>query len=121
MNVRTKLCIRDSLYRLARSAEQRHNCANQRGGIRDNGDAIGSPMVEETNKYVTIFFPLALLYDVMVGMMCGNLPRSNKGKLGSTQGVCLCKLSMQSTAYDHVESFYFFYCKTYGNGIQYVS
>lgn len=50
LDVRTKLCIRDSLYRLARSAEQRHNCANQRGGIRDNGDASGALMVEETNK-----------------------------------------------------------------------
>ncbi|XP_031740059.1 protein LNK1 isoform X2 [Cucumis sativus] len=28
LDIRTKLCIRDSLYRLARSAEQRHNCAN---------------------------------------------------------------------------------------------
>ncbi|KAK9287223.1 hypothetical protein L1049_015636 [Liquidambar formosana] len=26
LDIRTKLCIRDSLYRLARSAEQRHNC-----------------------------------------------------------------------------------------------
>ncbi|XP_024019870.1 protein LNK1 [Morus notabilis] len=50
LDVRTKLCIRDSLYRLARSAEQRHNCANQRGGYRDNGDATGALMVEETSK-----------------------------------------------------------------------
>ncbi|PON39088.1 dentin sialophosphoprotein-like protein [Trema orientale] len=50
LDVRTKLCIRDSLYRLARSAEQRHNCANQRGGSRDNRDVSGALMVEETNK-----------------------------------------------------------------------
>ncbi|XWS68307.1 hypothetical protein CRYUN_Cryun04dG0079300 [Craigia yunnanensis] len=50
LDIRTKLCIRDSLYRLARSAEQRHNCTNAKGGIRDNKDASGPLVAEETNK-----------------------------------------------------------------------
>ncbi|XVF01590.1 hypothetical protein REPUB_Repub04eG0101500 [Reevesia pubescens] len=49
LDIRTKLCIRDSLYRLARSAEQRHNCTNTKGGIRDDKDARGPLAVEETN------------------------------------------------------------------------
>ncbi|KAJ9141479.1 hypothetical protein P3X46_032016 [Hevea brasiliensis] len=50
LDIRTKLCIRDSLYRLARSAEQRHNCVNANGGKRDDRHT-GSPlMAEETNK-----------------------------------------------------------------------
>ncbi|XP_071715504.1 protein LNK1-like isoform X2 [Rutidosis leptorrhynchoides] len=40
LDLRTKLCIRDSLYRLARSAEQRHN----------NLDFGGPLMSERTNK-----------------------------------------------------------------------
>lgn len=52
LDLRTKLCIRDSLYRLARSAEQRHNYA---GGISDsttNGGGTGGPlMAEGTSKY----------------------------------------------------------------------
>ncbi|KAK1430262.1 hypothetical protein QVD17_12883 [Tagetes erecta] len=51
LDLRTKLCIRDSLYRLARSAEQRHNYA----GINDstaNCGGTGGPLVTEgTNKY----------------------------------------------------------------------
>ncbi|XVF67198.1 hypothetical protein PTKIN_Ptkin10aG0101200 [Pterospermum kingtungense] len=50
LDIRTKLCIRDSLYRLARSAEQRHNCTNMKGGMRDDKDASGPLVVEETNK-----------------------------------------------------------------------
>ncbi|KAL5562906.1 hypothetical protein UlMin_032653 [Ulmus minor] len=50
LDVRTKLCIRDSLYRLARSAEQRHNGADQRGGIRESRDASGLLINQETNK-----------------------------------------------------------------------
>ncbi|KAL4347058.1 hypothetical protein GQ457_17G012480 [Hibiscus cannabinus] len=47
LDITTKLCIRDSLYRLARSAEQRHNnCTN----IRDEKDAAGLFVDEETNK-----------------------------------------------------------------------
>ncbi|XP_007042980.2 PREDICTED: protein LNK1 isoform X1 [Theobroma cacao] len=50
LDIRTKLCIRDSLYRLARSAEQRHNCVNTKGGIGDDKDASGPLVAEETNK-----------------------------------------------------------------------
>lgn len=39
LDSRTKLCIRDSLYRLARSAKQRHNYANLNGGPGDDKDA----------------------------------------------------------------------------------
>ncbi|KAF5813724.1 putative LNK family protein [Helianthus annuus] len=47
LDLRTKLCIRDSLYRLARSAEQRHNYA----GIND-GTGTGGPLVTEgASKY----------------------------------------------------------------------
>ncbi|KAK9001331.1 hypothetical protein V6N11_083117 [Hibiscus sabdariffa] len=51
LDIRTKLCIRDSLYRLARSAEQRHNCSKTKGGIRDDKDedASGSSVADETN------------------------------------------------------------------------
>lgn len=51
LDIRTKLCIRDSLYRLARSAEQRHNCANLIGGNGDDRDASRALMFQETNKY----------------------------------------------------------------------
>lgn len=51
LDIRTKLCIRDSLYRLARSAEQRHNCANLISGNGDDRDASRALMVQETNKY----------------------------------------------------------------------
>ncbi|XVE49566.1 hypothetical protein DITRI_Ditri01bG0092100 [Diplodiscus trichospermus] len=50
LDIRAKLCIRDSLYRLARSAEQRHNCSNTKGGIRADKDASGPLVAEETNK-----------------------------------------------------------------------
>ncbi|KAK2665171.1 hypothetical protein Ddye_003745 [Dipteronia dyeriana] len=51
LDIRTKLCIRDSLYRLARSAEQRHNCANSNGSsISDDRDSSGALMAVETNK-----------------------------------------------------------------------
>ncbi|GMH16387.1 hypothetical protein Nepgr_018228 [Nepenthes gracilis] len=48
LDIRTKLCIRDSLYRLAKSAEQRHKCAN---GNRDDKDASGAFMSDETNEF----------------------------------------------------------------------
>ncbi|XP_027159129.1 protein LNK1 isoform X1 [Coffea eugenioides] len=51
LDLRTKLCIRDSLYRLAQSAEQRHNQANLKGSYSgDNRDARGVPLAEGTNK-----------------------------------------------------------------------
>ncbi|XP_042427623.1 uncharacterized protein LOC122015046 isoform X2 [Zingiber officinale] len=40
LEYRTKLCIRDSLYRLARSAEQRHNCAAANAEGVDHGREI---------------------------------------------------------------------------------
>ncbi|KAK1258264.1 hypothetical protein QJS04_geneDACA022503 [Acorus gramineus] len=45
MDVRTKLCIRDSLYRLARSAEQRHNLENS-----NPEDARRNLAIEELSK-----------------------------------------------------------------------
>ncbi|KAK8568352.1 hypothetical protein V6N13_106275 [Hibiscus sabdariffa] len=50
LDIRTKLCLRDSLYRLARSAEQRHNCTNSKSGSRDDKDASGPLETEETRK-----------------------------------------------------------------------
>ncbi|KAL2342107.1 hypothetical protein Fmac_010047 [Flemingia macrophylla] len=37
LDIKTKLCIRDSLYRLAKSAELRNNNSNAKGCIGDNG------------------------------------------------------------------------------------
>ncbi|MBA0872554.1 hypothetical protein Goshw_016113, partial [Gossypium schwendimanii] len=53
LDIRTKLCIRDSLYRLARSAEQRHNCTKTKSGISDVNDGSGSSASEETNRHLT--------------------------------------------------------------------
>ncbi|XP_060175878.1 protein LNK1-like isoform X2 [Lycium barbarum] len=48
LDIRTKLCIRDSLYRLARSAELRHrDASNDSGDDRDRSQALIS---ERTNK-----------------------------------------------------------------------
>ncbi|KAG2301076.1 hypothetical protein Bca4012_059196 [Brassica carinata] len=52
LDVRTKLCIRDSLYRLAKSAEQRHNCMNPNGGNRQVKGAGSHLETGETDKYV---------------------------------------------------------------------
>ncbi|KAE8707586.1 Dentin sialophosphoprotein-related, putative isoform 5 [Hibiscus syriacus] len=52
LNIRTKLCIRDSLYRLARSAEERHHCTDMKGDIRDEKAAVGSCVAKDTNKYI---------------------------------------------------------------------
>ncbi|XP_074275618.1 protein LNK1 isoform X1 [Silene latifolia] len=49
LDIRTKLCIRDSLYRLARSAAQRHKCDNQSNGGGDERDANGA-FLSGTNK-----------------------------------------------------------------------
>ncbi|XP_068639036.1 protein LNK1-like isoform X2 [Aristolochia californica] len=46
LDIRTKLCIRDSLYRLARSAEQRHMKSNSKDGIEKHA----GPRTDETNK-----------------------------------------------------------------------
>ncbi|KAL9272395.1 LNK1-like protein [Drosera capensis] len=49
LDLRTKLCIRDSLYRLGRSAEQRHKCGNSAEG--SNRDKDGSLLTSDgTNK-----------------------------------------------------------------------
>ncbi|XP_038708103.1 protein LNK1-like isoform X2 [Tripterygium wilfordii] len=50
LDIRTKLCIRDSLYRLAKSAEQRHNCRNSNGDIKNGRQTSGAPLTEETDK-----------------------------------------------------------------------
>ncbi|KAK4791936.1 hypothetical protein SAY86_022371 [Trapa natans] len=44
LDIKTKLCIRDSLYRLARSAEQRHSCTNPIVAIS------GAATTDESNK-----------------------------------------------------------------------
>ncbi|KAM7474873.1 hypothetical protein LguiB_022116 [Lonicera macranthoides] len=46
LDLRTKLCIRDSLFRLARSAEQRHNNVNLNG----TSDSSGAFIAAGTNK-----------------------------------------------------------------------
>ncbi|KAL8234595.1 hypothetical protein R6Q59_020695 [Mikania micrantha] len=50
LDLRTKLCIRDSLYRLARSAEQRHNNPSLSSSATDVNDLGGPLMSERTNK-----------------------------------------------------------------------
>ncbi|XP_057466046.1 protein LNK1-like isoform X2 [Actinidia eriantha] len=50
LDITTKLCIRDSLYRLARSAEQRHHYSNLNGGSIDDRDTSGAFMAEGQNK-----------------------------------------------------------------------
>ncbi|XP_021753164.1 protein LNK1-like isoform X2 [Chenopodium quinoa] len=50
LDVRTKMCIRDSLYRLARSAERRHKCVNPIGGDKDDKDTSGAFLSDGTNK-----------------------------------------------------------------------
>ncbi|KAK6156852.1 hypothetical protein DH2020_011100 [Rehmannia glutinosa] len=54
LDLRTKICIRDSLYRLARSAEQRHNHANLNGSCGDERDANGAFMAEGANNFMDI-------------------------------------------------------------------
>ncbi|XP_028753164.1 protein LNK1 isoform X2 [Neltuma alba] len=49
LDIRTKLCIRDSLYRLARSAEQRHNYAKGNGSIGENIEACKAMMTQDVS------------------------------------------------------------------------
>ncbi|KAK7328158.1 hypothetical protein VNO77_22255 [Canavalia gladiata] len=49
LDIRTKLCIRDSLYRLAKSAEQRHNNSNANGCIGDN-ETCKAIMVQDASR-----------------------------------------------------------------------
>ncbi|XP_022857398.1 protein LNK1-like isoform X2 [Olea europaea var. sylvestris] len=50
LDLRTKLCIRDGLYRLATSAEQRQNQENLNSSSGDERDASGTFMAEGANK-----------------------------------------------------------------------
>ncbi|KAL3617268.1 hypothetical protein CASFOL_038813 [Castilleja foliolosa] len=52
LDLRTKKCIRDSLYRLARSAEQRHHHANLNGSCGDRRDATGTFITARTNTFM---------------------------------------------------------------------
>lgn len=51
LDIRTKLCIRDSLYRLAKSAEQRHYDTNAIGQIGDDVEACKSVTTQDANRY----------------------------------------------------------------------
>lgn len=55
LDLRTKLCIRDSLYRLARSAEQRHDFVGINESTANCGGTGGPVMTDGTSKYV--FYP----------------------------------------------------------------
>ncbi|KAK6143714.1 hypothetical protein DH2020_024062 [Rehmannia glutinosa] len=55
LDLRMKLCIRDSLYRLAWSAEQRHNHANLNDGFGYGGDAAGGASMAE-NKFRHLYW-----------------------------------------------------------------
>lgn len=39
LDIRTKMCLRDSLYRLAKSAGQRHAYGNTNGSVGDDVEA----------------------------------------------------------------------------------
>ncbi|RZB95718.1 Protein LNK1 isoform E [Glycine soja] len=54
LDIRTKLCIRDSLYRLAKSAEQRHNDTNASGQIGDDVEACKAVMIQDSNRFAFI-------------------------------------------------------------------
>ncbi|KAL0412689.1 UNVERIFIED_CONTAM: protein LNK1 [Sesamum radiatum] len=58
LDLRTKLCIRDSLYRLAQSAEQRHNHANLSAGCGDTRDATNGASVAEGTDKCTSFMDM---------------------------------------------------------------
>ncbi|KAF5760214.1 putative LNK family protein [Helianthus annuus] len=53
LDVRSKLCIRDSLYRLARSAEQRHN-----DPILTSSNDLGRPLMAERSNKCTGFMDI---------------------------------------------------------------
>ena len=61
MDLKTKLCIRDSLYRLARSAQQRHNYANLTGGPGD----VRNFMRDGTNEYAQLVSLLTSVYHIL--------------------------------------------------------
>jgi len=51
LDVKIKLCIRDSLYRLAKSADQRHIDASVSGLMGNDGDACKGVMTQDANRY----------------------------------------------------------------------
>nr|XP_043623827.1 protein LNK1 [Erigeron canadensis] len=57
LDLRTKLCIRDSLYRLARSAEQRHNNPGLNSAATDMND-IGGPIIADRSDKCTGFMDM---------------------------------------------------------------
>ncbi|XP_019433343.1 PREDICTED: protein LNK1-like isoform X2 [Lupinus angustifolius] len=50
LDIRTKLCIRDSLYRLARSAEKRHTNANTNGQIGGDVETFKAMKTPDANN-----------------------------------------------------------------------
>lgn len=50
LDIRAKLCIRDSLYRLARSAEQRHNCPTPNITSKNEGGQDGDIILDDSHK-----------------------------------------------------------------------
>ncbi|WJX22021.1 hypothetical protein P8452_11373 [Trifolium repens] len=50
LDIKTKLCIRDSLYRLAKSAEQRDNNSNSNGCIGDGTEACKDTMAHDASR-----------------------------------------------------------------------
>ncbi|KAG6421994.1 hypothetical protein SASPL_118555 [Salvia splendens] len=54
LDLRTKICIRDSLYRLARSAAKRHNHGNSNSSFDGVRDASGTLLAEGEKSFVDI-------------------------------------------------------------------
>ncbi|KAL1564657.1 protein LNK1-like isoform X1 [Salvia divinorum] len=54
LDLRTKICIRDSLYRLARSAAKRHNHANSNSSFDGVRDASGTLVAEGAKSFMDI-------------------------------------------------------------------
>ncbi|QHO59933.1 uncharacterized protein DS421_3g103080 [Arachis hypogaea] len=50
LDIRTKLCIRDSLYRLAKSTEQRHTDANVNGQLGDDIETRKALMTQDADR-----------------------------------------------------------------------
>ncbi|KAE9605477.1 hypothetical protein Lalb_Chr10g0097751 [Lupinus albus] len=50
LDIRTKLCIRDSLYRLAKSAEQRHTDANTNGQTGGDAETCKAVKIPDANR-----------------------------------------------------------------------
>ncbi|CAK8530293.1 unnamed protein product [Lathyrus sativus] len=50
LDIRTKLCIRDSLYRLAKSSEQRHDNSSPKGIAEDGTEAFKDTMAQDASR-----------------------------------------------------------------------